>query len=51
MGYDSNSKAYRVHIPTSRKLVISCDVKFMSEPVFRQEYEEIFDEKDNTAEK
>ena len=46
VGYDTSSKAYRVHIPESRKTVVSRDVKFMSESAFRHEYREILDEND-----
>lgn len=48
VGYDTQSKAYRIHDPTTRKIIVSRDVKFMNETAFRHEYKEILDEeKDN----
>lgn len=44
MGYDAQSKAYRVYLPESRKTTVCRDIKFMSETAFRHEYCEILDE-------
>lgn len=41
VGYDTQSKAYRIHDPTTRKIIVSRDVKFMNETAFRHEYKEI----------
>lgn len=47
MGYDVQSKAYRVHDPTTRKIIVTRDVKFMNETAFRNEYKEILDEEES----
>ena len=45
-GYSTECKAYRAHLPKLRKIVVSRDVKFMSEFGFRHEYKEIFENED-----
>lgn len=47
MGYDIQSKAYRIHDPKTRKIIVTRDVKFMNETAFRHEYKEILDEEDS----
>lgn len=42
--YGSQSKADQVHLPESRKSIVSRDVKFMLEPAFLHKYPEILDE-------
>ena len=39
MGYSDNSKAYRIYIPESRKIVVRWYVKFMEERAFRKSRE------------
>lgn len=38
-GYSENAKAYRVHLPGSRKVVVQRDVKFMEDRAFRKSRE------------
>lgn len=47
VGYDRQSKAYRVHLPRSKQTIASRDVKFMGESAFRHEYKEILDADDS----
>ncbi|CAG9570876.1 unnamed protein product [Danaus chrysippus] len=47
VGYDSQSKAYRIHDPTTRKIVITRDVKFLNEVFFKHEYKETLDEEES----
>lgn len=51
MGYDTQSKAYRIHDPTTRKIVITRDVQFMNETAFRKEYKEILHDEDKADDK
>lgn len=51
MWYDLNSKAYRVYVLESGKLVISGDVKFMHEPALPHGYEDILDEEEGEIKK
>jgi len=39
MGYNETSKAYRVYIPTHRKIVIRRDVKFEEDKALRKSLE------------
>lgn len=41
-----HSLKHRVHLPESKKSIVSQDVKFMSELAFRHEYREILDDPD-----
>ncbi|CAB3248333.1 unnamed protein product [Arctia plantaginis] len=50
VGYDIQSKAYRIHDPTTRKIAVTRDVKFMNETAFRHEYKEILDKEEDTDE-
>lgn len=43
-GYDTESKAYRVYVQTTKKIIVSRDVKFMTKFGFGREYQEIFDD-------
>ena len=45
-GYSTECKAYRVYLSKLRKIVVSRDVKFMSEFGFKHEYKEIFENED-----
>ena len=45
-GYSTECKAYPVYLPKSRKIVVSIDVKFMSEFGCGHEYKEIFENED-----
>lgn len=45
-GYSSESKAYRVNLPKSKKTIVSRDVKFLNGSGFDREYDEIYDEND-----
>lgn len=46
MGYDDKSKAYRIHDPKTKKIIIARDVNFMKASAFNNQYEEIL-ESDN----
>jgi len=35
VGYNETSKAFRIYIPSSRKIVVRRDVKFMEDRAFR----------------
>lgn len=50
MGYSNDSKAYRVWLPKSRKVVVSRDVKFINESAFDREYREVLEQKPNETE-
>lgn len=50
VGYDIQSKAYRIHDPATRKIIVTRDVKFMNETAFRHEYKEILDDEEDTDE-
>lgn len=47
MGYDVQSKAYRIHDPKTKKIIVTRDVKFMNETAFRNEYKEILNEEES----
>lgn len=36
MGYNETSKAYRIFIPGTRRIIVRCDVKFMEDKAFRR---------------
>lgn len=36
VGYSETSKAYRIYIPSSRKIVVRRDAKFMEDRAFRE---------------
>ncbi|KMQ84419.1 copia protein, partial [Lasius niger] len=44
VGYSNESKAYRVWLPKSHKLIVSRDVKFLNELAFDREYQEFIEE-------
>jgi len=39
VGYSENTKAYRIYLPGSRKVVVQRDVKFMGDRAFRKSRE------------
>ncbi|CAK1597413.1 unnamed protein product [Parnassius mnemosyne] len=45
MGYDTQSKAYRIHNPRNKKIILSRNVKFLNKTAFRHEYEDILNKK------
>ena len=44
VGYGENTKAYRIYLPRSRKVVVRRDVKFMEDRAFRKSREMPFEE-------
>lgn len=44
VGYSNESKAYRVWLPKSRKVIVSRDVKFLNESAFDREYQEFLED-------
>ena len=36
VGYSETSKAYRIFIPGTKKIIVRCDVKFMEDKTFRR---------------
>ena len=44
MGYSETSKAYRIYIPSSRKIVVRQDVKFIKDRAFGKSREMPFEE-------
>lgn len=50
VGYSSESKAYRMWNPRKRDVVISRDVKFISEKGFDNSYDEIYDFENDSVE-
>lgn len=44
VGYSTESKAYRLWSPKSRKVIVSRDVKFVDEMCYKNKYEKFFDE-------
>jgi len=46
VGYSETSKAYRIYIPSNRKIVVRQDAKFMEDKAFRKSREMPFEEQD-----
>lgn len=47
VGYSNESKAYRIWLSKSRKVIVSRDVKFVNELAFDREYQEFLEEESN----
>lgn len=39
VGYSETSKAYRIYVPSSRKIIVRRDVKFMEDRAFKKSWE------------
>ena len=49
VGYNETSKAYKIYIPGSRKIVVRRDANFTEDRAFRKSHEMPFEEQDEDA--